>query len=86
MTLLRKYLNIQIVSINGDFPWIPRLPDPSLTYFFLWGYLKSKVYTNSPHTTAVLKNNMQHEIAGISKETLKSVMESAKKECLLASK
>jgi len=40
----------------------------------LWGYLKSKVYSNRPTDLHTLKGNISEEIAKLSEETLKAVM------------
>jgi len=37
-----------VISRFGDVPWPPRSPDLTAPYFFLWGYLKSKVYSTRP--------------------------------------
>jgi len=80
MKLLRKPLIIEL------FQSLVTFHDPSSADFFFYDYLKSKVYANSQQTTAVFKNNIRYEIARISQETLKNVMEMPKIECVLASK
>lgn len=35
-----------VISINGDIPFPPRSADLTPLEFFLWGYLKSVVYTD----------------------------------------
>ena len=72
------------MSKNGDFEWPPRSPDLTAPDFFLWGYLKSKVYVNKPRTLDKLKANIRQEIAAISAETLVKTMENAAKRALLA--
>ena len=47
--------------------------------FFLWGYLKSKVYVNKPRIVAELKDNIREEIAAIPTEMLAKTMENAAK-------
>ena len=47
---------------------------PYLQYFFLWGYLKSKVYEKKPRTTVDLKQNIGEEMAAISPNMLQRVM------------
>jgi hypothetical protein len=49
----------------------PNSPD-----FFLWGYLKSQVYSTRPTDLHALKQTMREEIAQISEETLQDVMRS----------
>lgn len=64
----------RLVSRNGDVPWPPRSPDLAPCDFFLWGYLKSKVYVNKPRTLADLRDSIRSEIASITVEMLEKVM------------
>jgi hypothetical protein len=57
-----------VVSRFGDVPWPPRLPDLSACDFFLWGYLKSKVYVRKPRTVDDLKVPIREEIATVPQE------------------
>ena len=61
------------MSKSGDLDSPPRSPDLTPPDFFLWGYLKSKVYVNKPRTVAELKDNIREEIAAIPAEMLKDV-------------
>jgi len=45
--------------------WPPRSPDLSTCGFYLWGYLKGKVYANNPKTLEDLKENIRTEIRKI---------------------
>jgi hypothetical protein len=45
--------------------WPPRSPDLSTCDFYLWGYLKGKVYANNPKTLEDLKENIRTEIRRI---------------------
>lgn len=71
---------------SGDFDWPPRSPDLTAPDFFLWGYLKSKVYVSKPRTLAQLRANIRREIRAISADTLAKVMENAEKRAHLAAK
>jgi hypothetical protein len=53
--------------------------DLNACHFFLWGYLKSKVYENKPRTTMDLKRNIRDEVAAISPTTLLRVMQNFQK-------
>ena len=64
------------MSKNGDLEWPPRSPDLTVPAFFLWSYLKSKVYASKPKTVDELKYNIRAEIAAITPEC-------AKKSCFL---
>lgn len=77
MDLLRQQFPNRIISKNGDLRWPPRSPDLTAPDFFLWGYLKDKVYVNKPQTLQQLKDNIQEEIDRIPQETLNKVMENA---------
>jgi len=43
--------------------------------FFLWGYLKSKVYVRKPRTVDDLKVSIREEIVTVSQEMLVNVMQ-----------
>jgi len=58
---------------------LTRSPDLTPPDFFLWGYLKSKVFTNKPQTLLQLKENIRREITAIDVHILQRVMDSMKK-------
>jgi len=70
---LRRLLPQRVISCFGDVPWTPRSPDLTAPDFFLWGYLKSKVYSTCPTDLHALKENIWEKIAKISEETLQAV-------------
>ena len=76
---MRKLREFQIISRNGDVDWPPRLPDLTAPDFFLWGYLKSKVYANKPETLEQLKQNIRDEINEIPREMCENVMKNVLK-------
>lgn len=86
INLLNEMFPGRLVSKNGDFDWPPRSPDLTAPDFFLWGYLKGKVYADQPKTLQALKFNIRREIAAISAETLPKVMENAQKRAQLCIK
>jgi hypothetical protein len=55
----------RLVSRRTDFPWPPYSPDLNPPDYFLWGYLKEKVYASNPQILAVLKENIRREIWNI---------------------
>ena len=55
----------------------PRSPDLSACDFFLWGYLKSKVYVQKPRTVDDLKVSIREEIATVPQEMLVIVIQSS---------
>ena len=65
----------RVVSRNGDIPW-PHSPDLTPCDYFLWGYLKTKVFETKPRTIADLKQRIQDEVAAIPVEMLREVMNS----------
>lgn len=54
---------------NGDLDWPPHSPDLTPPDFFLWGYLKLKVYIDKA----------RRELVDISTETLGKAMENVEK-------
>ena len=71
---LRRLFPQRVISHFGDVPWPPRSPDLTAPDFFLWGYLKNKVYSNGHTDLHTLKENIPEEIAKISEETLQATM------------
>ena len=70
--------NGQTTTVTGDnYRQMIRdflMPAPD---FFLWGYLKEKVYVNKPQTLDQLKTNIRQEIENIPVEMLKKVMKNS---------
>jgi len=65
--IFRRHFNIQ----RNECPWSQ--------YFFLWGYLKSRVYEKKPRTTVDLKQNIRDKVAAISPTMLHRVMQNFQK-------
>lgn len=52
----------------GDVHWPPRSPDFSICDLFLWGHLKSRVYTKKPRTIDDLKNSIRQAVEAVPSE------------------
>ena len=76
MNAVKALFPNRVVSRNGDIPWPPRSPDLTPCDYFLWGYLKTKVFETKPRTIADLKQWIQDEVAAIPVEMLQEVMNS----------
>ena len=72
---LRRYFpGNRLISRRTDNPWPAHSPDLSPPDFFLWGYLKERVYHNNPQTIDALKENIRREIRKIPREMLDRVI------------
>ena len=72
MRYLDRQFGIRVVSrkfIQGR-EWPPRSPDLNPLDFFLWGFLKSKVYTPRPATLAQLEANIRREVNALDPATV----------------
>ena len=76
MDVLRKMFSSRLISLRGDVKWPARSPDLSPCDFFLWGYLKERVYRKWPKTLSEFKNAIDQEIKLIPQEMTKKVMNS----------
>lgn len=74
MRILRDFFDGRIISRFGNLNWPPRSPDLTAPDFFLWGYLKQKVFASRPATILELKEQIRNEIAGINGDLLRRVM------------
>jgi len=54
-----------LISLCGDIGWLARSPDLTPCDFFLWLYLKAKVYARRPGTIEQLKEAIRQEVATI---------------------
>jgi len=52
----------------------PRSPDLSLCDFFLWGYLKGKVYVDKPRDIPHLQNAVERKMRAIPRQMCEKVM------------
>jgi hypothetical protein len=73
-TLHRLFLQ-QVMSRFGYVPW-PHSSDLTAPDFFLWRYLKSKVYSNRLTDLHKFNENIQEEIARLAEDTLQAVIRS----------
>ena len=78
MAALREHFPEHLISIRGDLEWPARSSDLAPCDFFLWGFLKFRVYVNRPRTLQDLKINIQEEIANIRPAMLARVMKNAR--------
>lgn len=63
--VIRTQFEERIISNRGPVNWPPRSCDLTPLDFFLWGYLKDRVYKHRPRTIQDLKNTICEEINGI---------------------
>ena len=45
---MTEFFRHKIIALHHPYEWPPRSPDLTPCDFFLWGYLKSKVYQTAP--------------------------------------
>ncbi|KAJ4449805.1 hypothetical protein ANN_01211 [Periplaneta americana] len=70
MELIASFFDDRIISRNL---WPPRSPDLTTPDFFLWSYLKDRVYATRPQTLDDLKHNITQEIQAIDNRVLQRV-------------
>ena len=58
---LRAVFRNNFVALNQDFEWPARSPDLTPLDFFLWGYLKNKVFLTPPRNLEDLRGRIIHE-------------------------
>lgn len=79
MSILRTRFPGQLISRFGDIEWPARSPDLSPLDFFLWGYLKERVYRGKPTTLTQLKEAIESEIRSIDPAMTAAVMQTMRK-------
>ena len=73
--LLREKFPGREISRNGNYNWPPRSCDSTSLDFFLWGYVKDKVYADAPQSIQELKEKIRAVIDEIVPQICKNVME-----------
>lgn len=69
------------IGRRGSVEYPPRSPDLTPLDFFLWGYLKDKVYGRKPKTIEELKNAIKEECLGVPYNLFEDVCDSVKQRC-----
>ena len=69
------------IGRRGFVEYPPRSPDLTPLDFFLWGYLKDKVYATKPTTVAELREAIEHECTQIPRELFHNVCNSIAWRC-----
>jgi hypothetical protein len=64
---LRELFGHRVIALHHQVEWPPRSPDLTPCNFFLWGYLKNKVYTSPPRDLNDLQNHIRHEVEALRK-------------------
>ena len=59
---LRELFGQHVIALYHNMEWPPRSPDLTPCDFFLWGYLKSKVYISPPVDLTDLQNRISNKV------------------------
>lgn len=73
----------QWIGRAGAMFWPPRSPDLSPLDFFLWGYVKDRVYVTEPSDVNDMKDRITSACASIPAEVLRRVIESTRQRFML---
>ena len=76
-TITQDFLNEQLpnrwIGRGGNIPWAPRSPDLTPPDFFVWGYIKSKIYRTRISDIAELKARIIEAVDSITPAMLENV-------------
>lgn len=76
---VRRYLDQVFrgkwIGRRGSIEWPARSPDLTPLDYFLWGYLKSKVYVTKPQNLDELRARIIHEMEAISLEIYQNAIQ-----------
>lgn len=73
----------RLISKGAAVEWPAHSPDLSPLDFYLWGYLKSRVYSQSPQDVTQLRTAITTAIRQISSDTYARVAEEAKRRAII---
>ena len=72
--LLREKFPGRVISQYGNYNWPPRSCDLRPLKFFLWGYVKEKVYADAPQSIQELKEKIRAVIDEIEPQMCENLM------------
>ncbi len=81
LELLNEHFGEKIISLDSfrlvgeGIDWAPYSPDLNPCDYFLWGYLKEKVYAHNPQSLEELENIIETEILNIPNTVLNDVID-----------
>ena len=75
MCYVDKYKKSATIYVQGQAKWSDTPDLNPCDFFFLWGYLKSKVYRNRPQSIEQLKDAIRQEITAIPHEMTRRVID-----------
>ena len=80
---LRETFQNRIIGFGFEREWPPRSPDLTPCDFFLWGHLKSKVYSTPPQNLEELKERIEIEMTELKNKPLvvRKVMRKVREKC-----
>lgn len=67
---LNNMFNDRWIGTNGPWKWPPRSPDLTPLDFYMWGYLKSVVYSTPVHTKRELQERIENAITSLNRGQL----------------
>ncbi|GFX93506.1 transposase [Trichonephila clavipes] len=73
--LLKDTFGDRLISRFGPVNWPPRSCDLTPLDYFLWGYVKSLVYADTPQTLDHLEDNIRRVFVDIRPQMLEKVIE-----------
>ena len=79
LSWLEKTFGTHFISYRTNNVWPPHSPDLSPLDFFLWGFLKDRVYTPAPTTLGDLKAAIRCEMRKIPVQTCRAVIDNFNK-------
>src|SRR5207245_994784 len=75
---LTETFNEKWIGRQGPIAWPPRSPDLTVCDFWLWGYLKGKIFDeNRPKTLAELRARIEEECGNVTQEMCEKACRSA---------
>ena len=63
--LLWEWFSDRVIALHLELKWPPRSPDLTPLDFFLWGYLKQKVFFSPPPDLATIRRRIVDEVSAL---------------------
>ena len=76
---LQQVFGDRVISRRTNHPWSPHSPDLNPLDFFLWGYMKNRVYENTPATIMELKEEIKRVLKTVTQTMCRNTIQNFEK-------
>ena len=79
---IRAFFGRRVIAMGHDHDWPARSPDLTPCDFFLWGWIKQRVYVTPPHNVQELRDRILNSVQGLTPRMITNAVRAMEKRAL----